>query len=596
MFEFPSDPGEILRKKRALRRQLVQRLSPSPIRKRIAILGGSTTSEFKDCFELFLLQSGIKAEFYESDFDKFYEDAVFGSPQLDAFSPELIFIFTTVQNIKMWPEVHHSPSESSALAKAEFERLRLCWDKLTQRHSCPIIQNNFEFPPYRLLGNSDFTDHRGRVNYVNAINALIVSEAVSRSGLYVHDISYDAACYGLNGWHDRGAWHAYKFAFAMQAIPLVAKTSANQVCAIFGRTRKCLVLDLDNTLWGGVIGDDGMTGILLGPETPEGSAYAEFQRYVKTLYERGIILAVCSKNEKSTAIDGLNHPEGMLRPEHFEAIVANWGPKSINVTTISQTLNIGLDALVFVDDNPAEREIVESTLPQVAVPKIGSSVEEYIKKIDREGYFEAVTLSTEDFNRSRMYKENAVREEFAQSFDDYPKYLRSLQMDAEIAPFKVEYFDRIHQLINKTNQFNLTTKRCSREEVCAWAESTSHITLYGRLKDKFGDNGLVSIVTANVKDGIANIDLWLMSCRVLKRGMEYAMMDALIKQAAVHGLKELRATYIRSSKNKMVEHLFAELGFSLENKFESGDSAWRLELLSNYLPPTHYIKVNTNEF
>jgi FkbH-like protein len=595
MFEFPSDPAEILRKKRALRRQLLNSLPPSVIKKRIALLGGSTTSEFKDCFELFLLNNGIQPEFYESDYDKFYEDSVFGTPKLDSFVPEVIYIFTSVVNIKHWPEPQHTPTDVQDLASAEFERLRVCWNKLFQRYSCPVIQNNFEFPNYRTLGNADFTDHRGNVNYINNINAKIASESTRLPGLYIHDLCYDAACFGLNNWHDRVAWHAYKFAFAMLAIPTVARTSASQVSALFGMSRKCLVLDLDNTLWGGVIGDDGVNGIQLGPETPQGAAFIEFQSYVKKLHDRGVMLAVCSKNENSNALEGLNHPDGILRPEHFETIVANWDPKNTNVAKIAKILNIGLDSMVFIDDNPAEREIVAKGLPQVTVPEVGKNVEEYISIIDRSGYFETTTLSTEDLNRSRMYKENTAREELAQSFEDYSQYLLSLQMEAEIAPFRPEYFDRIHQLINKTNQFNLTTKRCSKEEIINWIESGSHITLFGRLIDKFGDNGLVSIVTAELISGIATIDLWLMSCRVLKRGMEFAMMNALIKEAEKHGAKEIRGSYKKSNKNKMVECLLAELGFLRENQFASGDSEWKLILTPNYSPKIHFIKVNSNE-
>jgi FkbH-like protein len=591
MFEFPSSPDDILRKKRALRRQLIAEFSSTGVKKKIAILGGSTTTEFIDCFELFLLNAGINPIFYESDYNKYYEDSVFGSQQLDDFSPDLIYIFTSIANVTEWPEAKQTQSEVEDLLSFEFNRLKNCWDKLNQRFDCPVIQNNFEMPFYRLLGNADFTDHRGRVNYVNSLNSRIAKESRERRGLYIHDLSYDAACFGLNSWHDRSVWHAYKFAFAIQAIPLVAKNVASQVGALFGRSKKCLVLDLDNTLWGGVIGDDGVAGIHLGAETPDGAAHVEFQRYASMLNERGVMLAVCSKNEFSNAIIGLNHQEGVLRPDKFECIIANWNPKSDNVVEIALQLNIGLDSLVFVDDNPAEREIVRMVHPQVAVPNVGQCIENFLSIIDRAGYFEAVSLSAEDLNRSLMYKENASREVFANTFEDYSNYLISLNMVAEISSFSAEYFDRIHQLINKTNQFNLTTKRCSLEEVIIWAKSNSRINLHGRLKDKFGDNGLVSILAAEVKGEVALVDIWVMSCRVFKRGMEFAMMENLIQIASNLGVRELRASYIKSSKNKMVEEILAEVGFVFERHLDSGESEWSRSLHASNVPPKYFIKV-----
>ena len=591
MFSFPSSPADILLKKKSLRRQLLGNTDSSFLNKRIAILGGSTTNEFKDCFELYLLASGIKAEFYQSEFDKFYEDSVFGNPELKAFNPELIVLFTSVINIRRWPEVRHSLSEVQALATEEFERFRICWEKLSDQYICPVIQNNFELPSFRLFGNADFTDHRGRVSYVNTLNAQMSQAASTCAGIYIHDLCYDAACYGLDRWHDRSAWHAYKLAFTMEAIPFVARSTAGQVSALFGLSRKCLVVDLDNTLWGGVIGDDGVHGINLGTETSVGAAHIEFQQYILRLHERGVLLAVCSKNEHDNAVEGLNHPEGALHAEHFDCIVANWDPKDKNISKIANALNIGLDSLVFVDDNPVERDIVRKSHPQVIVPEVGDNIEEYLSKIDKGGYFEIISVLDEDLNRARMYKQNSERNKFSEKFNNYQEYLISLQMEAEISPFREEYFDRIYQLINKTNQFNLTTKRCSREEVVSWSNSLSRITLFGRLVDKFGDNGLTSIVTADVQGTLATIDIWLMSCRVIKRGLELAMMEALVHEALRRGVKELRATYKSSKKNRMVQNLLEILGFSVEKNHECGDSEWRLELPGDHTITEHFIKI-----
>jgi FkbH-like protein len=592
MLEFPKKPEEILLKKRNILRHLNTEASNSIlISKKIAILGGSTTSEFKDILELYLIKAGIRPEFYESGYNKYYEDSVFGNTELDTFSPDLVFIYTSVGNIQYWPQISSSRQEVDDLVEKEFAKLRHCWEAISAHHGCPIIQNNFEFPPYRFFGNLDSTDHRGRVSFVNSLNAKLVAAAQTLSQLHIHDLCFDAACFGLHHWHDRSSWHAYKLAFAMEAIPLVASNLAIQMNALWGRSRKCLVVDLDNTLWGGVIGDEGIEGIKLGPEEPEGAAHLELQQYAKLLQTRGVLLAVCSKNEIENALSGLGHSESVLRPDSFAALVANWNPKSDNISQIAKSLNIGLDSLVFLDDNPAEQEIVRRNLPQVAVAPVGDRVETYISVIDRAGYFEVTSVTEEDQNRSAMYRENSVRKNLSASFENYAEYLVSLDMKAKIGPFRPEHYDRLHQLINKTNQFNLTTKRCSREEVENWSTSQSKITLYGYLTDRFGDSGLVSIVTADTRGDEAIVDIWLMSCRVLKRGLEYAMMNALVDACLAKRVTRLHATYIKSLKNKMVQGLLEELGFAAKHQDYHGNSEWVLELDTPYASRQHYIKV-----
>jgi len=324
---------------------------------------------------------------------------------------------------------------------------------------------------------------------------------------------------------------------------------------------------------------------------PDGAAHLELQQYAKILQSRGILLAVCSKNDLESAVSGLNHSESLLRPDSFAALVANWSPKSDNISQIAKTLNIGLDSLVFLDDNPAEQEIVRRNLPDVAVAPVGDRVETYISAIDRAGYFEITSVTEEDINRSAMYRENSVRENLSSSFESYAEYLVSLDMQAKIGPFRPDHYNRIHQLINKTNQFNLTTKRCSREEVENWSSSELKITLCGCLTDRFGDSGLVSIVTADIRREEAMVDIWLMSCRVLKRGLEYAMMGALVDACLAKGIMRLNATYIKSPKNKMVQNLLEELGFAAKHQNHHGNSEWVLDLDTPYASRQHYIKV-----
>ncbi|MGZ3658919.1 MAG: HAD-IIIC family phosphatase [Bdellovibrionota bacterium] len=588
MLKFPFNAEEILRKRKAIKRELSAQ--HSLFEKRIAILGGSTTADFKDCLELFLLHEGIKPVFYESEFNKFYEDGAFSNPALDSFKPELVFVFTSSENVSRWPGVKHSPQESEVLMREEVARLRAVWDGLASRFSCPIVQNNFDPPSIRLLGNADFSTHYGRVRFVNRVNEALIAEAQSHGGVYLHDLNYQASRFGLDRWADRAAWHRYKLAFAAEAMPAVALSAANMVKAIFGKSKKCLVLDLDNTLWGGVIGDDGIQGIRVGHETPEAEAHTELQRYAKGLSERGVLLAVCSKNDRANALAGLAHPESTLRESDFAAIEANWEPKPRNIEAIARALNIGIDSLVFLDDNPAERHLVASQLPAVSVPDVGENVERYATQLEQAGYFESLALSEEDLARSRQYQENSQRDHFQAKFSSYDDYLASLEMKAQIAPFSPLYLDRIFQLTNKTNQFNLNTRRYSREEMEALLGDPAQITLYGRLADKFGDNGLISLVHAEIRGDHAEIKLWLMSCRVLKRGMEQAMMDSLVAECRRRGVKRIEGTYVKSAKNGMVEGLLGELGFRT-----AGPCAWSFEDFSGYQNQNKHIQVETHE-
>jgi FkbH-like protein len=366
------------------------------------------------------------------------------------------------------------------------------------------------------------------------------------------------------------------------------------VLAIYGRTRKCLILDLDNTLWGGVIGDDGPDQIKIGRETAEAEAFTAFQEYCLQLRSRGILLAVCSKNSEAIARQGFEHPDSVLLLDHFSCFKANWEPKHENIKAIASELNIGLNSLVFVDDNPAEREIVSAQLPDVAVPDVGSDVSRFISVLEDGRYFEPVRLSREDLKRAEQYRDNAQRATFQGSFQNYDEYLESLEMSAEVAAFKPVYLDRITQLISKTNQFNLTTRRYTRAQIETIAASPSYISLYGKLTDKFGDNGLISVIIGRKENGILHIDLWIMSCRVLKRGMETVMLDALVAECQVQGISEIRGYYIQTERNGLVAGHYADLGFKLSGG-DDEHQVFRLDLSQGYQPQNRYIKEYIHE-
>ena len=366
------------------------------------------------------------------------------------------------------------------------------------------------------------------------------------------------------------------------------------VRATYGKSRKVLILDLDNTLWGGVIGDDGVDKIHIGRETPVAEAYTAFQEYCLSLRNRGILLAVCSKNNDDVARSGFEHPSSILKLEHISCFKANWDPKHENIAAIAAELNLGVDSFVFVDDNPAERAIVEAQLPSVAVPDVGSEVSRFADFLEKGRYFEPLSLSKEDLERAALYADNSQRAALEKKFANYGEYLDSLEMVAEIDAFKPVYLERIAQLTNKTNQFNLTTRRYSLAEMEAAANNPNLIGLYGKLADRFGDNGLISIVLGRKEGHQLHMDLWLMSCRVLKRDMEITMLDAVAERAVEKGIRTIVGYYLPTKKNGMVADFYQRLGFTLSNStppdLPEGSTVWTLDL-AGYKKKNQHIKV-----
>lgn len=566
-FEYPLDTKMLFRKKAQIRRMLSEK--EGLIDKRIAILGGSTTNEVVEQLKNFLLFHGINAEFYQSEYGRYWQDAMFAPEELIGFQPDIIYIHTNWRNIERFPEITDSIESVESMLDREFSRFEAMWRELDRRFHCPIIQNNFDRPNYRLMGNRDIWDYRGRSNYISRLNQKIYQFANDNDNFYINDLEYIAQDYGLSEWNNSFYWHMYKCAMCMDAIPYVAQSVANIIKSIYGKNKKALVLDLDNTLWGGIVGDDGVEGIKIGPEVSKGQVYSEFQDYCKKLKDIGVILAIDSKNDYENAIAGLNHPDGILRPEDFVDIKANWDPKDQNLMEIAEELTLGVDSFVFADDNPVEREIVSAQLPGVATP-ILDGPENYIKVLDHSGYFEVTTLSDEDKKKTEMYHAKAEASKAISAFANYEEYLDSLKMTAIIDDFKPLYIQRIAQLTTKSNQFNLTTLRCTEDDIKMMQESNDFLCLCGRLQDKFADNGLVTVVIGQIKGEELHIKLWLMSCRVLKRGLEDAMMNAVIQSAKSKGLKKIVGYYYPTAKNGMVSGFYDEYGFEIDKKEGSG--------------------------
>ena len=590
--EYPFDAEQIIAKRRAIRRRLLADGRPR-IEKKIAVFGGSTTSDIVKTLELFLLDAGVAPSFYESEYAQYFQDAMFPDETLLAFAPDVVFIHTSNRNITNWPEMTDDEAAVEAKLDAEYQKFAAMWDSIREKFRCPIIQNNFEPPFYRLLGNLDAADPRGRTRFLTRLNERFAAYAASHEGFYINDLAYVAADYGLREFSNPLFWNMYKYAMCFEAIPAFAFNTANIIKSIFGKSKKALALDLDNTLWGGVVGDDGVDGIAIGQETGVSQSYFEFQAYLKQLKARGVILTVCSKNDHQNAIDGLNHPEGALKPDDFIVIKANWENKDRNIVEIAQELNILPDSIVFADDNPAERAIVRAQVPGVTVPEL-EGVENYIAAIDRSGCFEVTSFTADDLKRNEMYKNNVQRAAQQAAFADYGEYLRSLEMTAIIDDFIPVYLERITQLSNKSNQFNLTTRRYTVAEMESVYRNPDYIRLYGKLIDKFGDNGVVSVVIGKVEGKTLDLELWLMSCRVLKRDMELAMLDRLVERCRARGVETIYGNYYPTAKNNMVRELYGIFGFTKLTEDEAGNTRWALEVAS-YEPKNHVIAVRGNE-
>jgi FkbH-like protein len=405
-----------------------------------------------------------------------------------------------------------------------------------------------------------------------------LAEFVLGSGDVLLDVTGLAETVGLADWHNTQLWNMAKFSFSDELIPLYADHVARTVAAIRGKSRKVLILDLDNTVWGGVIGDDGLEGIKVAQGDAVGEAHLAVQWLALDLRQRGIVLAVCSKNTDEVAREPFeNHPEMLLKLEHIAVFQANWNDKATNIQAIAEELSLGLDAMVFLDDNPVERGLVRKLLPQVAVPELPEEPAYYARTLAAAGYFEAVAFATEDLKRAGFYQDNAKRANLQKQVGGVDAYLASLDMTITFQPFDATGRARIVQLINKSNQYNLTTRRYTEPEVTVAENDTAVFTLQVRLADIFGDNGMISVVICRPEEpGVWEIDTWLMSCRVLGRKVEHMVLREILEHACAAGVHKLAGTYRPTERNKLVIDHYAKLGFTKVGEDEFGLTRWEL--------------------
>jgi FkbH-like protein len=555
---------------------------------RIAVLGSTTTDQLAQFLDLTLFALNIDAEIYEAPYGLLRQEILDPGSELYRFAPQFVFLATTRRDLGPPPAPNGTADEAEAAVTAAVDEWESLWQVAYERLGCQIVQNNFDAPPWRPFGSLE-ASHPGAPGwFVDAVNRGLAARAPR--WVSIHDLDGLAAAVGRWSWGDERFFHIAKLPCSPEHLTAYAHGVAALVSARLGRARKALVLDLDNTLWGGVIGDDGLAGVALGQGEAVGEAYVAFQRYVKALRDRGVILAVCSKNEDGNAREPFEkHPEMVLKLSDISCFVANWEDKAANIRRIAQELNIGLDSLVFVDDNPAERKIVRDLVPEVAVPEMPVDPADYVRALDKHRYFETATLSAEDFKRTEYYVANAARRQIATDAGDIEAFLRSLDMKGWIGAIGEMEFDRSVQLIGKSNQFNLTTRRHAAPDIQRMLDSPDWETRVVKLADRFGDNGLISVLLAKAEGDALAVDTWLMSCRVLKRGVEPLLLNEIVAMARTRGLKAVTGEYIPTAKNGLVKDHYENLGFAKTGEDADGRTTWRLDVDESWTPKTHFI-------
>jgi FkbH-like protein len=546
----------------------VEDLSPlTPLR--LATLSNGTTDFMIPAMAVSALRHGIAVQVANVPFGMVAQQAFDPNSELYRGNPDVVLLALDHRGL---------PLQDSADAALAYVK-DLC-RAITETCDALIIVQTLAPVPEPLFGNFDSLYDASTKARIEAFNAGLV-RLVAGGPQVLLDAATIAATVGLDTWHDPVQWYLAKLPFAQTCLPLYADYVGRLLGAARGKSRRCLILDLDNTLWDGVIGDDGLDGIVLGQGDPAGEAFLAVQRMALALRDRGVILAVCSKNNDEVARQPFrDHPEMLLKEEQITVFQANWEDKASNIEAIAANLNLGLESLVFLDDNPAERAQVRAALPDVAVPEIPADPALYPRILAAAGYFDAITFSSEDSDRVAQYQANAKRQEVLVKARDLGDYLCSLNMVLTVKPFDSVARPRITQLINKSNQFNLTTRRYSEQQVAAFETNADIHTFQARLEDSFGDNGMISVVICRANDEVWEIDTWLMSCRVLGRRVEEALLNTIVKSAEKEGAKFLHGLYCPTPRNELVKDHFKKLGFEFAERKDDDTKIWRLDVSS----------------
>lgn len=536
------------------------RTPETPDGTRFALLGDCATQLLATAIRGYALEMNLPLRVFEADYDQIDAQLMDTGSEFYAFAPEAVLLYRCTE--KLYERFVRTPLDArAAFAETEIEKIRAEWARVQHGTKADILFFAFlptddgVFGSYALREGSAFPYQLLKLNY-------LLAEAAREAGnVRLIDLEPIRAHMGYDAFHDPKLYAIAKMPISTQALPAVASRVVDAILARKGRFHKCAIVDLDNTLWGGVIGDDGLEGIQIG-ELGQGHAFTEFQTWLKELKNRGVMLAVCSKNDEANAKEPfLRHPEMVLKLDDFSAFVANWEDKASNIRRIQKELNIGLDSMVFFDDNPFERNLVRTMLPEVEAPELPEDPAEYTAFARMQNLFDTNSYSDEDRVRTERYLAEKSRTELSAGIDNYDDYLKALGMKAVCAPFDAFHIPRIAQLTQRSNQFNLRTVRYSEQEIEEIAANPRYITRYYTLRDRFGEHGLIAVVILEKRENELFVNEWLMSCRVLKRGMEQFIADSILRAAREAGVARVVGEYIPTPKNAMVKDLYASMGF-----------------------------------
>jgi len=545
---------------------------------RLAVLSNSTIDMIVPALVASAARHGIALEVIQPSYDQVAQEAMTPDSKVNSSKPDAVLLALDYRALPLKLSLGDA-EVSSATVQGVIGYMQALREGIKANSSAVCIFQNFAPPVEALFGSLDRVLPGTLRNLVDAINREL-AEFVLGSGDVLLDVAGVAETVGLADWHNTQLWNMAKFSFSDDLIPLYADHVARTVAALRGKSGKVLVLDLDNTVWGGVIGDDGLEGIKVAQGDARGEAHLSVQRLALDLRQRGIVLAVSSKNTDEEARRPFEeHPEMLLKLEHIAVFQANWKDKATNIQAIAEELSLGLDSMVFLDDNPVERGLVRKLLPQVKVPELPEDPAWFARTLAAGGYFEAVTFASEDLKRAGFYQDNAKRAGLQKQVGGVEAYLASLDMTITFQPFDATGRARIAQLINKSNQYNLTTRRYTEPEVTEAENDPEVFTLQVRLADIFGDNGMISVVICRPGEtGAWDMDTWLMSCRVLGRKVEHMVLREILQHARAAGICRLTGTYKPTDRNKLVVDHYARLGFAKVAEEESGLTCWELSV------------------
>ncbi len=553
---------------------------------RMALVGDVSTQHLVPVLRTLFHRRSIDCSLYEGPFDAVELEAYDPQSGLYQFAPDIIVILNSVQALRT--RFGQRKGDPGGFVTDVSDRMARIWDAMRSNSQATILQSNFVLPYERTFGNFDLKV-ASFYSAVLDLNARVASNARQYGHVLINDVEGVASWLGRRHWFDDRLWDLAKLLCAPENLPYVANNIVDIAMAQRGHVVKCVVLDLDNTLWGGVIGDDGLDGIRLTLHG-DGEAFYRFQLFLRELLKRGILLCVCSKNDLANALLPFEkHPDMLLKRSDITCFVANWNDKAENLRQIRETLNIGFDSMVFLDDNPFERNVVRELVPGVIVPELPEDPADYVRAISELNLFETTSFSAEDTQRSELYRLEAERREAQAGFASIEEFLASLNMEMTLARFDTYHLPRIAQLLQRSNQFNLTTQRRSEAECAALMKNDAFLPLYATLSDRLGDHGLISVVILEQVPGELAIRDWLMSCRVLKRGVEQTIMNEVFDHARRIGATYVTGEYRATPKNAMVKEFFGEFGFERVSGDEN-HTFWRAAVAS-YQPSSTFIQI-----